>query len=72
MRSPLGSVAVCTAGRTAIGAGVDLNGAHGQVALTGLRPGYYQDSQFGRASASEDETGTADDWTLSADVICVE
>jgi len=64
--------AICTAGRTALSAGVDLNGAHGEVALTGLRPGFYQNDQFGRASAGEDETGTPDDWTVSADVICVE
>ena len=64
--------AVCPAGKTALSAGVDLNGAHGEVGLTSLRPGYYQDEQFGKASASEDETGTPDDWTLSADVICVD
>jgi hypothetical protein len=62
----------CTAGRTALSAGVDLNGAHGEVALTALRPGSYQSDQYGKASASEDETGTADDWTLSTDVICVQ
>ncbi|GIH02531.1 hypothetical protein Rhe02_05980 [Rhizocola hellebori] len=62
----------CTAGRKALSAGVDLNGAHGEVALTSLRPGSYQADQFGVASASEDETGTPDDWELSADVICVD
>jgi hypothetical protein len=62
----------CSAGRTALSAGVDLNGAHGEVALTALRPGSYQDDQFGLADANEDETGTPDDWTLTGDVICVE
>jgi hypothetical protein len=42
------------------------------VALTGVRPGFYQDSQFSHVSATEDETGTPDDWTLIADVICVQ
>ncbi len=61
----------CTAGRTALSAGVDINGAHGEVALTALRPGYYQNDQFGLAHATEDETGTPNDWTLTGDVICV-
>jgi hypothetical protein len=61
----------CQAGRTALSAGVDLNGAHGEVVLTGVRPGSYQAEQFGLVTATEDETGTPDDWTLTADVICV-
>jgi hypothetical protein len=62
----------CTAGKTALFGGVDLNGAHGEVGLTALRPGYYQSSQFGLAAAREDETGTPDDWTLTGKVICVD
>lgn len=62
----------CTAGKTALSAGVDLNGAHGEVALTGVRPGSYQAEDFGLVTAREDETGTPDDWTLLADVICVQ
>jgi hypothetical protein len=60
----------CTSGRTAISAGADLNGAHGDVVLKSLRTSTYAGSQSGVATASEDVTGTPDDWELINDVIC--
>jgi hypothetical protein len=62
----------CTAGRTAISAGADLNGAHGEVVLKNLKTFAYGGGEYGMATASEDATGTPDDWELITDVICVE
>jgi hypothetical protein len=63
--------AACTTGRTAISAGADLNGAHGEVVLKSLRTSTFGGGQSGVATASEDVTGTPDDWELITDVICV-
>lgn len=61
----------CSADRTAISAGADLNGAYGEVVLKSLRTFVYQ-GQYGAATASEDDTGAPDTWDLTTDVICVE
>ena len=61
----------CSADRTAIGAGADLDGAYGEVVLKSLRTVAYQ-GQYGAATASEDETGAPDTWELTTDAICVE
>jgi hypothetical protein len=61
----------CSAGRTAISAGADLNGAYGEVVLKSLTTFVYQ-GQYGAATASEDSTGAPDTWALTAHVICVE
>ncbi len=68
----------CTGDTTAISSGGDLNGAWGQVVLTGLRTLAYDDdgdgevSQFGMARAHEDETGAPDGWDLINSVVCAE
>jgi hypothetical protein len=64
-------IAGCTAGRTAISAGADLNGAHGEVVLKSLKTFAYGGGDYGMVTASEDVTGTPDDWELVTDVICV-
>ncbi len=61
----------CSADRTAIGAGADLDGAYGEVVLKSLRTIIYQ-GQYGSATASEDETGAPDTWDLTTDAICVD
>lgn len=61
----------CSAGRTAISAGADLNGAYGEVVLKSLRTITYL-GEYGSATASEDETGAPDSWELTTDVICVQ
>jgi hypothetical protein len=61
----------CSADKTAISAGADLNGAYGEVVLKSLRTVVYQ-GQYGAAMASEDETGAPDTWEFTADAICVE
>jgi hypothetical protein len=61
----------CSAGKTAISAGADLNGAYGEVVLKSLRTFVYQ-GEHGVATASEDETGAPDTWDLTTDAICVQ
>jgi hypothetical protein len=68
------AVAFCPAGTRVVGGGGDIvNGAH-EVALTGLRPvstlisGHYVDSFV--ATAEEDDTGYAANWTVYAYAIC--
>ncbi len=60
----------CSAGRTAISAGADLNGAYGEVVLKSSH--HHVPGEYGSATASEDETGAPDSWELTTDVICVQ
>lgn len=65
-------LAGCSAGRTAISAGADLNGAYGEVVLKSLKTFAYGDGEYAIATAGEDETGAPDTWAFTTDVICVE
>lgn len=62
----------CTGDARAVSSGADLNGAHGEVVLKSLRTISVADGDYGSATASEDRTGTPDDWTFTNDVICVD
>ncbi|MDG4834498.1 hypothetical protein O7627_35100 [Solwaraspora sp. WMMD1047] len=62
----------CSANRTAIGAGADLNGAYGEVVLKSLKTFAYGGGEYAMATASEDATGAPDTWTFTTDVICVD
>ena len=68
------AVATCPAGTRVFGGGGDIVGGAHEVALTGLRPvstvvsGRYVDSFV--ATAEEDDTGYAANWTVYAYAIC--
>lgn len=63
-----GIAAVCPSGKRLLGTGGEVTGPAGQVVVDGLLP----DGALTRATvnALEDETGTADPWTVTAYAIC--
>jgi hypothetical protein len=62
------SNADCPVGRQVVGVGGDINGGDGEVLLSRISPASDLTNSF--AGASEDETGFANNWTLTAHEIC--
>jgi hypothetical protein len=63
-----GVTATCPAGKRVVGAGGEVGGIEGQVALNDLRPSDPLDGVT--AHAAEDEDGTASNWLVRAFAIC--
>ncbi|HEX8101370.1 MAG TPA: hypothetical protein VF533_02050 [Solirubrobacteraceae bacterium] len=61
-------VAVCPTGKRLLGTGGEVTGPAGQVVLAGVKPDVYLTRT--QVDALEDETGTAQGWTVTAYAIC--
>ena len=67
------ATAYCPAGTRVFGGGADIVGGGREVALVGLKPASYYDGSYHdsfTASAEEDDTGYASNWTVYAYAIC--
>jgi hypothetical protein len=63
------SSVICPKGKKVLGAGATITGGDGHVLLTGIRP--TDDGTTVTATAYEDETGTAANWSVTATAACV-